>query len=72
MVLLSLHVEVRNLLIATNIKGADDDRLILHAQSNLLVSSKLLFLAWKLLCVHEQELGAEQANALSVSVKLRR
>jgi hypothetical protein len=43
--------------------------LVLHAQSDLLVRGKLLVLGRKLLGVHEQELGAEEANALGIVLR---
>ena len=59
-------VHVGDFLVATHVKRTDDDGLALHDQADLLVCRELLLLGGKLLAVHEEELGAEQANALGV------
>ena len=59
-------MEIRDLLVTAHVQGADDDRLVLHAQGDLLVGGKLLVLGGEILGVHEEELGAEEADALAV------
>ena len=64
-VLFLLQRERRHFLIAADVQRADDDRLARHGLASLLVGVELLLLARQVVTVHEQELGAEQADALA-------
>ena len=62
-------MQVRNLLVATDIERADDDGSTLERTGDLAVGVELLLLGGKLGGVHEQELGAEQTDSLGVVIK---
>ena len=62
-------MQVRNLLVATHIERADDDRSALERAGDLTVGVELLLLGRKLSRVHEQELGTEQADSLGVVIE---
>ena len=67
-VLLLFQRERRHFLIAADVQRADDDRLARHGLASLLVGVELLLLARQVVTVHEQELGAEQADALAAQL----
>ena len=62
-------MQIRNLLVATHIERADDDRSTLERAGDLTVGVELLLLGRKLNGVHEQELGAEQTDGLGVVIE---
>ena len=62
-------MQIRNLLVAAHIERADDDRSALKRTGDLTVGVELLLLGRKLSGVHEQELGAEQANGLGIVIE---
>ena len=62
-------MQIRNLLVATHIERADDDRSTLERAGDLTVGVELLLLGRKLSGVHEQELGAEQTNGLGIVIE---
>ena len=62
-------MQVRDLLVATHVERADDDRSALERAGDLAVGVELLLLGRKLGGVHEQELGAEQADGLGVVIE---
>ena len=62
-------MQIRNLLVATHIERADDDRSALERARDLAVGVKLLLLRRKLGRVHEQEFGTEQADSLGVVIE---
>ena len=62
-------MQIRNLLVATHIERADDDRSALKRASDLAVGVELLLLGRKLARVHEQELGAEQTDSLGIVIE---
>ena len=67
-VVLLLEAQVGDLLVAADVERADDDRLALADERGLLVGLELLVLGGHGGFVHEQELGAEQADALGVAL----
>ena len=62
-------MQVRDLLVAAHVERADDDRSALERAGDLAVGVELLLLGGKLGGVHEQELGAEQADGLGVVIE---
>ena len=62
-------MQVRDLLVATHVERADDNRSALERAGNLAVGVELLLLGRKLGRVHEQELGAEQTDGLGVVIE---
>ena len=62
-------MQIRDLLVATHVERTDDDRSALERTGDLAVGVELLLLGGKLGGVHEQELGAEQADGLGVMIE---
>ena len=64
---LFLHeLEIRDLLVAAHVERTDDDRIALQGNSDLAIRVELLLLGGQRLGVHEEELGAEQADSLGI------
>ena len=68
-ILLTRKVEVRDRLVAAYVQRADDNRLVPGGAHDICVGAVLLFLIGRRFAVHEQHLGAKQADAFRAALE---
>ncbi len=68
-ILFLLQRQCGHFLVAADVQRADDDRTAVHGLDRLFIRLELLLLARQVGTVHEQELRAEQADALTAQLR---
>ena len=63
---LLLQTEVPDLLVGTDIQGADDDRLVTHPLGDLLIGLELELLSREVIAFQVEELAAEETDPLGI------